>query len=98
LVLAFGLFGHLALEPYGVKWKFWNYWEVGALGSTIAFNLLLYALGFFLPPKMFLHLKNGSYAGFVVLCEIISIGCLLWATNISLTEGVVCFNCWRFSS
>src|SRR6266542_2465583 len=86
LVLAFGLFGHYMVEPRGYKWNFWNYWEVGALGSTIVFNVLFYILGFFLPPKMFLSLKNPSFIGVVVIFELISIGCLGWATYISLEE------------
>src|SRR5436189_1163471 len=88
-VLVFGMFGRALLVPWGVgtDWHFCHFWEVGALGSTVVFNFFFYIFGFFLPPKMFLHLRNGSFAGLIVLFEIVSIVCLVWAVGTSLKAG-----------
>jgi hypothetical protein len=86
LVIGFGLGGKFIIAKWGYQWHFWLFWEVAALVSTILFNLLFYILGFFLPPKMFLNLKQGSYIGLIVLLELFSIAGLGFATWISLRE------------
>jgi hypothetical protein len=85
-VVAFGIKGHMLVEPFGYDLKFWHYWEVGALVSTCVFNTFFYILGFFFPPKMFLHLKDGRYIGILVFLELISSFFLGVATWVSLNE------------
>lgn len=86
VVLVFGLWGHRMVVSFGLNWNFWHRWEVGALVSAIVFNIFFYVLGFFLPPKMFLHLKKPAYIGVVVLFEFFSCFCLGVATWSSLKE------------
>lgn len=88
LVVAFGLYGHLVVaDKY--NWKFWHYWEVGALVSTIAYNFIFYVVGFFLPPRFFVNgnLKKESFIGLIGPIMIVSIGVFGWATFISLAGG-----------
>jgi hypothetical protein len=53
--------------------------EIAALGSTIAFNILLYAIGFFFGPRMFVHgnLKDDKWIGLIIpamACSMIFLG------------------------
>ena len=89
LVVGFGLYGHLIIKTGGFPWKFWHYWEVGALVSTLAYNLIFYIVGFWVPPRLFVNgnLKDESFIGLVGPIMGLSIGALVWATYLSFTEG-----------
>lgn len=88
-VVFFGLLGHLIVGPAGHTWKFWHYWEVGALVSTTAYNLIFYVVGFFVPPRFFVNgnLKKEWFIGLIGPLMILSIGVFGGATYISFTGG-----------
>jgi hypothetical protein len=89
MVLCIGMFGTKLTSPF-VKIEphhFWHHWELAALGSTCLFNALFYLIGFFMAPRMFLHLFKQVYVGLIPILMLFIVGLLITATYISLHDG-----------
>jgi Kef-type K+ transport system membrane component KefB len=89
VVLSVGMFG-AKLLPSFLKVEpghFWHHWELAALGSTCLFNALFYLIGFFMAPRMFLHLNKQVYVGLIPILMLFIVGLLVAATIISLHDG-----------
>jgi hypothetical protein len=89
VVLSVGMFG-AKLLPSFLKVEpghFWHHWELAALGSTCLFNALFYLIGFFMAPRMFLHLNKQVYVGLIPILMLFIVGLLVQATVISLHDG-----------
>ena len=87
MVLSVGLFGTKLKIPVVAPDHFWHHWELAALGSTCLFNALFYLIGFFMAPRMFLHLNKPVYVGVIPILMFSTVGLLILATIVSLNDG-----------